>query len=544
MKRDPYNYRQSRTVARRATPKQFAVKSPTVKPTVGRPTPKPPVVKRPRPDPRDARRPQGKLPSAEVAERVRKLALQSLTPRSRTTTNLYEDVRVLSKGTVLGPPFQPVLVDRPSLLVFADDDPGANFGHDCRYLLYDAKNGDPLRAVPAQFPPSPLEPSESLRLFHEPVPVEPADVPVFLPPVTPCPPLPTMGRRYAILFAGVVDWHHLNDLELCYRALIDRYGFSPDDIFSLIDSGKKEKDRGPFSDGHQLRPWPNAASTLPFRIEVKGPGTSAAFRRVLRSLDLKPDDLLFIHTDGHGGDSIDHPGESFICTYVKNNPDGGEYLASKFGADLHSIGTKYRALLVMMGQCCGGGFNDPIVQGSTAQATSVACAALAGATSNWTEPDHNWNHFAFDWIKAQMGRDLSGAVLSPDADGLVNGIENGAVEALEAFNYACLHPHPEDSPNYSRSQPLADNIAFSQPNALAPQWCALIAPILNQYYTADLSGSRFYENLSRVLPELQALVIPVLQQHAFDAKRELMPRIEAIVAEAFKKTWPRARRTR
>jgi hypothetical protein len=478
-----------------------------------------------------------------VAERVRKLALASLSTDSRSTTNLYQDEWVLPKGTLLGPEFQSVTVDRPSVLVFVDADPRANFGHACSYLLYDARTTEELRRFPAQFPPYPLEPSGTLHLFHEPVPVAPGPAPVFPPSTAPCPPLLPPGRRYAILFAGVVDYHHLNDLELCYRMLVDLYRFSEDDIFALVDSGHPDKTRGPFASGHQtIRPWPNESSTSPFRIKVRGAATRANFREVLQNLapDITSDDLIFIHTDGHGGFSTGSRAESFICTHSSRNPAGGEYAASKFGADLGLITKQYRALLVMMGQCCGGGFTQPILDGSTASATSVACAAEADGTSHW-ESLHTWNAFAFDWLKAQMGQELDGTKLAPAAD----APPNGAVEASEAYNYALTRKVSGDTPNYkSSSQPLADNIAFSLPNPLATQWCSLVSPVVNEYYTTDMPAEKFYKNLHRALPELQRVVMPVLQRHARAARQELAPRIDAIVAAAFKRKPPRARKKR
>jgi hypothetical protein len=45
-----------------------------------------------------------------------------------------------------------VEIDAPTVLAFADLEPGVNWGHRCRYLLVDAGSGE-VRRIDAQFPP-------------------------------------------------------------------------------------------------------------------------------------------------------------------------------------------------------------------------------------------------------------------------------------------------------------------------------------------------------------------------------------------------------
>lgn len=134
---------------------------------------------------------------------VRQHAFRSLSARQQETTNLHLDERVHEKGTVLGPEFQHIVVDKPSVLVFADDHPMANFAHDCRYLLYDAANGSFDRELPARFPPYVKEPPATLKPFHEPVRIQ-ANPDIFrVRPILRCPVLLPDGARYAILYSGM-----------------------------------------------------------------------------------------------------------------------------------------------------------------------------------------------------------------------------------------------------------------------------------------------------------------------------------------------------
>src|SRR6185312_8009615 len=71
---------------------------------------------------------------------------------------------------------------------------------------------------------------------------------------------PAMGRRYAILFAGVSDPHHLNDLELCLR-MLKSFGFASQDIFILFQNGTDTS--SPFLDKQgNRRTWPGSTNPL------------------------------------------------------------------------------------------------------------------------------------------------------------------------------------------------------------------------------------------------------------------------------------------
>jgi hypothetical protein len=152
---------------------------------------------------------------------------------------------------------------------------------------------------------------------------------------------------------------------------------------------------------------------------------------------LKPDDLLFIHTNNHGG----HNGtESDLCCY----PDYESLGVKEFTDKLAEL-PKFRCLMVMMEQCHSGGFNNAVIDKSTADNTSIASAC--------TEPNNSiggahFDPFARDWIAAMMGSDPYGHPLSfdPDSSG------NGRVTAKEAFDYANAIHHSYDTPVFHFSR--------------------------------------------------------------------------------------------
>jgi hypothetical protein len=161
--------------------------------------------------------------SAEVFQRVRESVFRELSAEQRLTTNLHLDTRVYEKGEQLGPEFHDIKADRASILVFADDAPLANFGHDCRYLLHDPDDGALFAEIPARFPPFGNKPPDTLTTFHEPVQLSPNPEIFRVWPILRCPILIPKGNRYAILYSGMSNMRHLNDLEFCYRMLVDRY---------------------------------------------------------------------------------------------------------------------------------------------------------------------------------------------------------------------------------------------------------------------------------------------------------------------------------
>lgn len=446
-------------------------------------------------------------------ERVQTHAFYALTWRERQTSNLYIHHGIVAKGEHLGPQQQKVFVDRPSILVFVDDQPLSDFGHPCRYLLYDAHTGSFYRKVEAQFPPFGL-PSNKLSAFHEPFITAAQLTPFHVRPRLWCPVQVPDGERYAILFSGMAWMRNLNNLEFSYRMLIDRYGFKPANIYVHHYDGTVNTMNGPGIT------WPGDGTA--FRIQVSGQGTRAALQGTLNPLKAKlgPDDLVFLHTENEAG----YDGQSWLAAY----PSWNAYHAADLAADLGGLG-KYRSLTALMASCYSGGFSGPILASSTADATSVACSTSPTGSAAVT-PDGNFTKFGCDWISAQMGHDPYGAALAskPDTDG------DGVIEADEAFNYAFSIRSLPDTPTYGESSEAGGDITLGRRYVLWWWWCWIILPILEKYYDQPQPpGPEFYAKVNQILPELQKLVVPTFDRAAAGVRKELVPKIEAVVARVF-----------
>ena len=449
----------------------------------------------------------------EIFERVRLNALSELSFSALQSTNLHIDRRVIPEGERIGPEHLEVVARQPSVLVFADDNPRANFGHDCRYLLYSAESGELAQTAFAQLPPWGTKPPDSMVPFHHPVQFLPEPITVPIRPILRCPIL-WQRQRYAILWSGMSNKRHLNDMEFLYRTLIDRYGFDPDHIYALSYDGTLDT-----QDGVQTT-WPG--DNTAYRINITGRGDRAGFEAAIDDLKgrIDSDDLLLIHTNNHGAyDGT--PGSASWCTY----PSWVSYYATDFASKIGEL-PRFDKLICLFEPCHAGGFNAPVLASSPANSTSVASAAIE-PNNSYVSADGNWDPFARDWVSAQAGHDPFGGTLAfnPDTD------RDGIIEAEEAFWYADVVKDPLDTPNFSESSEAGGDIALGREYVIWWWWCWILRAELEKRYL-HLPIPEYYELLRRAQPELVALSRE-LDQRSNELRREVEPRLKAIVDEAF-----------
>jgi hypothetical protein len=476
--------------------------------------------------------------SEQLLTKIRTHALGYIHERNQTKTNLSLDSRLYKAGETIGPKKQHIRAEGPTVVVFADDEPLANFGHPCRYLLYNSQTGEFLKEVPARFPPNLLKSASRLTLFFEQMKFNKASPYWYRPIPYLCPRLIPEGNRYAILYSGLTQARHLNDMEFAYRTLINVYGFNPANIYVLnYDGTLNVFDALPAT-------WPG--NNTPYTIKVTGEGTRAAFQAAFSDLSgkLQPNDLLFIHTNNHGDNNNDGNG-SFLCAFLHGgdptpNEDGDftYYYATEFAADLSVLPT-YRALVVMMEQCCSGGFNYPILVSSTAKNTNISAAATS-LTLSYASNDGNWDVFAYEWMAAMNGSYPNGAALLSNPD--VN--HDGTVDGQEAYDYATSNDAP-DTPQLNFSTNGA-GLSLSQPYTFSWVWCWLLWPILEPIYRQAYPPVTFppqpnppdpapyYPLLISVLPELQKALLPSIDNEMNELRARLGKKASTILDRALK----------
>lgn len=420
-----------------------------------------------------------------LISKIKSGIVSNLSWRAARNTNLHIENQVLKKGEVVLAYKQRIVMERNSIMVFADDAPQFNWSHPCRYLLHDAETGDLYNEVNAQFPPyMTAEVPKTFQPFHTPIKIAEPEIYYPILPWLRCPIRWARGQRYAVLFSGASNNRHTNDLEFLYRTLRDIYGFPAANIFVLNYDGTINYNGNP----HPVVSWPGDSSA--YRMPVNGKGTKADLDAVFTTLKtkLKPDDVLLIHTNNHGG----HDGtQSYLCTY-----SGADYLAYDFADTLATL-PKHYCMMVMMEQCHAGGFNAPILAKSTATHTSVSSACLE---LNNSIGGAQFDPFARDWIAAMTGNTPYGGALAsnPDTDG------SGKVSAREAHNYADSVHDPYDTPVFSQSSAAAGNCFLGQRYwYLWPIYCRLLVEVLQPYYLRK-PIPEFYDIVhSKLMPQLK-----------------------------------------
>ncbi len=446
-------------------------------------------------------------------EAVREHAVRSLDWRRRETTNLHLDARVLKPGTRILAHNQRIPVERETVMVFADDAPLANWAHPCRYLLYDPKEAVPYAEIAARFPPYLVREPKTWRAFHKPLDFIPR-LPFPIRPRLLCPRRVPKGQRYAILFSGASNNRHTNDMEFLYRSLRHTYGFPAANITCLNYDGTINYSGGP----KPVVAWPGDGT--PYQMPVNGEGTKAALEAALDDVKakLKPDDLLLIHTNNHGG--WDGWGKAYLCCY-----SGPDYYQADFSAKLATL-PRYRCLIVMMEQCHSGGFNAGIIASSTADHTSVSSACLEDRNSIGGA---HFDPFARDWIAAMEGNDPYGAALAfnPDGDG------DGRVEAKEAHDYADAIHDPYDTPVWSQSSAAARDCHLAQRYGWAWTWfCPWFHELLYPIWIRKpipVFWEEFRKGVAPVLDEIEA----TMERDATTAREAIEKPLKAAIAKAF-----------
>lgn len=306
----------------------------------------------------------------------------------------------------------------PQALLLVDLTPNRNWGHDCQYWLYDANTGDYLETLDCRFPPKDY--FSAPENYEAIIPLVQPNVVAMGKPVMPGKPLKKLvgkvtGKRYALLFSGMSNNRHLNDLEYLYRVLIDEYGFDASNITVLNYDGTVNYSGQP----QPVEEWPG--DNTPYRIKVDGQGSKAALESALDSLagKLKSDDLLLIHTNNHGGGptSSTDPTPCTLCCY----PDWDSLTAAEFGRKLNTF-PEFAVLVVMMEQCHSGGFSQPTLDNTEARETEFSAACLATRSSMGGA---DFDPFAYEWIYKIKDK----------------------VSVHDAFLYAEDNTDPYDTPN-------------------------------------------------------------------------------------------------
>jgi hypothetical protein len=86
------------------------------------------------------------------ASQAHSALLEQLTEAERQRAVVYELADTVVRGTVLSFPQQTINIPSDALIAFIDQEPAANWGHACRYVLVELNTGR-TSSWEARFPP-------------------------------------------------------------------------------------------------------------------------------------------------------------------------------------------------------------------------------------------------------------------------------------------------------------------------------------------------------------------------------------------------------
>lgn len=351
-------------------------------------------------------------------------------------SNLYLNPAVIRAGAIFAPEHDRIIVAQDSVVAFVDDEPTKNWGHKCRYLMHDPASGRIIQEAHALMPPS-FSFGRDFRAVHVGTPALTAvDHPVLTVPTLPPWIFRNPSQWYAILYAGLSNNRHLNDIEFLYRTLTHSYGVPKANITVLNYDGTLQYNNWDWTPHvGSIGNWPG--DNTPYQAKIDGAGTKAALLGAIATVGakLKADDNLLIHTNNHGGRSGN---VSTLCSH-----DGPVTLPADFGGALAKL-PKYHGLMVMMEQCFSGGFIDTVIANSTANCTSIATAVDAVTSS---DGGTNFDPYALAWIKAMAGTTESGGTLSP----MPAQDTSHHVSAQSAFDWSKTRGGIHDNPQFKQN---------------------------------------------------------------------------------------------
>lgn len=203
-------------------------------------------------------------------------------------------------------------------------------------------------------------------------------------------------EKYALLFSGRSELRHLNDLEFSYRTLTEQCQFKPSNIHVLYFNGMMHFDLMDFE--LLKKPLRYYDDDSPFKLLIDDMGNQEALKLYLNKIGKKitPDDSLFIHTTGHGSLKSNCTKQGIDGSHLSCAMNQASISADYLGGVL-SLLPSFKSLVVVMGQCYGGGFEDNILINSTAQQTFFSAACKSGAESAGSAHFSPFTHY---WVNS------------------------------------------------------------------------------------------------------------------------------------------------
>ena len=345
-------------------------------------------------------------------------------------------------------------VDRDSWFFYVDEEPGANWEHQARYVLVDRATGA-VNSVAVRTPPMEILEMETqspvavnqmtiLRQNYRLVLARPLQLAVIEIPREP---------KYAVLVSG--GWNatynygrYWNDLAFIYKALKEKYGYTDAQIIVLYANGSHSPNNDLDGDGTN---------------DVDYSATKANLTTVMNQVrnNIETDGEFFFYATNHGGQEVDGTHEAILYLW-------GEWIRDdEFAALTQNI--RCAKAFYVMEQCFSGGMMDDILTAQTYPCTNPRVCVITAANyneSSWAcDTEGQYDEYVYHWTSAIYGQTPGGTSVNADTDG------DGLVSMSEAHQYALNRDSRNEHPT------IGSCIADACGLGLAPSLILRIRPL-------------------------------------------------------------------
>lgn len=369
------------------------------------------------------------LNAAITRNDARDIVVNQIVGNEIENVNIYQEVEVYSDNSYELNPYKSLSVPYSNCWIFfIDDNPLANWEHECRYVFVNIENGIyniVNEKVPLLDYETILE-EVSINVvieinnyqYENPEPLETRE------------PDP---HKYAILLSGETNVRHWNDMSAMYCALKEVYGYTDENMIVLSHSGEQNS-------YHNVSLDLDQDGTDDIQGACTYQNVEDAFQWMANELD--SDDMLFVYVNDHGG-THNYIDDSYICLYQWAPLEDEEFATMVAPINCSEI-------IHVMEQCYAGGF-----QGELEGDHVTFHAATDGAHSSYggTGVAAGFDEFVYYWTTATRGyhplsnqqpwftghplgeHELLAYDFNPD-EIIHGGNGDGFIQMQEAFEYA------------------------------------------------------------------------------------------------------------
>jgi hypothetical protein len=359
-----------------------------------------------------------------------------------------------------------VTVNKDSWLFFVDDQPGANWEHEARYVLVDKTSGA-VHAISTRTPPQdlrilhPMSPSatEQLRVMD-------LNAKTLRPGLVVKPVVVPKKDKYAVLVSG--GWNadsnyarYWNDISFIYKALKEKYNYTDDEIIVLYANGTHSPNQDLDGNGTD---------------DVDYAATKANLTKVMNDVSshLAADGKFFFYSTNHGGQESGQDAILYLW---------GEWITDNEFADL-SKKIKAKEAVYVMEQCFSGGMMDDLLKAQSYPCTSPSVCVMTAARYDevsWgADTEGEYDEYVYYWTSAVYGKTPGGASVNADANG------DGVVSMSEAHEYAKSHDSRNEHPQIGSCVATACGASLAAPSSLRED-CVSFNPATTT--VANINGS-------------------------------------------------------